>query len=402
MQRRNDRKLRHYGNIYRQQRRRRMLLAVGGTVSAVLALALLGWFLYPPVRDLILNAAVEEPASAVEVISEEPASSEPVSAAPESAPVPAAPEPAPEPEAPLHGVYAPAALAADRGAFAQLLKTASEGEADLVLVEAKGSDGIVCFKSENETAAANGTVWSRAYDPAQVVSEIKAAGMRPAARIWAFRDPLLSAERRDLAVLYGNTEARWLDNSLQNGGKSWLNPCSDEVQQYLIDLALELTNAGFEEIVVTGLQFPTGLQIEYANYGVTGFSRSEVLKTFAEKITAQIEAAGGRALINVPADSLTVGKDEKTLAALERTNDLMYGGSPDAFAGKRAFLTLGVSTDQTAIRQYLAQHPDTDWTLFVPSYAMDGTAITATSAVGAFGSDWSYILYHPRGTYLLN
>ena len=126
-----------------------------------------------------------------------------------------------------------------------------------------------------------------------------------------------------------------------------------------------------------------------------------MLKAFTEKITAQIEGAGGRALINVPADSLTVGKDEKTLAALERTNDAMYGGSPDAFAGKHAFLTLGVSTDQTAIRQYLAQHPDTDWTLFVPSYAMDGTAITATSAVGAFGSDWSYILYHPRGTYLL-
>ncbi len=267
-------------------------------------------------------------------------------------------------------------------------------------MEAKGSDGLVCFKSENETALENGTVWSMSYDAAAAAKQIKAAGMRPAARIWAFRDPLLSAARRDLAVLYGNSEARWLDNSLNKGGKSWLNPCSEEARRYLIDLAVELTEAGFEEIFLTGLQFPTGLQIEYANYGIRDFSRSQMLSDFVAEITKEVEAAGGVLRANVPADSLSSVKDERSAAQQDALNERMYGGSPDGIVGKHAYLTLGVSDDQTAVRSYLAQHSGTDWALFLPSYAMDGTAITAQAAVGPFNTDWSYVLYHPRGTYL--
>ncbi len=63
MNRRNDRKLKHYGNIYREARRKRFLIRFFGTALGLAALVLLGWFLYPPVRDMILNAPVEEPAA---------------------------------------------------------------------------------------------------------------------------------------------------------------------------------------------------------------------------------------------------------------------------------------------------------------------------------------------------
>jgi len=400
---RNARKFRRYGNIYHQARaakRAKTVLGIVAGVAVAAALAFLGWTAYPSVRDRILNGPEETvPETQAPRLSEEPSASQPSSEAPTLIVVDT--PPVAEDKGPSHGVFAPTAAAASAARLEALLAQASAGGVDRVLVDAKGIDGVLLYQSQNEIALEAQAVSPGAYDAQSVAQAIREQGMTPAARVAAFRDPLMSGYRREMAVLYGNTTARWLDNAANNGGKSWLNPCSEEARQYVIDLAVELTQAGFAEIVVDAVQFPSGLSAERASFGMPyGFSRSEALSGFVAALTEQIEAAGGRVTVNLPADCIAEGRDERAAAAVAASNANLYGGDPQAIVGGRAMVTLGASSDQTAIRSFIEKFPGIEWTVCVPSYAMDGDAITAAEAVGVFGPEQAYILYNPSGTYL--
>ena len=61
---------------------------------------------------------------------------------------------------------------------------------------------------------------------------------------------------RSMAVHYSGTQI-WLDNvSAKAGVKSWLDPSAASAVQYVGDLIDELHGMGFEQVVLTGVQFP--------------------------------------------------------------------------------------------------------------------------------------------------
>lgn len=49
---------------------------------------------------------------------------------------------------------------------------------------------------------------------------------------------------------------RWLDNKPDEGGKPWLDPFSDAAKAYLADLAKEIQESGFSQILCTDTVFP--------------------------------------------------------------------------------------------------------------------------------------------------
>ena len=78
----------------------------------------------------------------------------------------------------------------------------------------------------------------------------------PAAQLAAFTDPVSGYTDRSMAVHYSGTQL-WLDNvSAKAGGKSWLDPSAASAVQYVGDLIDELHGMGFEQVVLTGVQFP--------------------------------------------------------------------------------------------------------------------------------------------------
>ena len=110
-----------------------------------------------------------------------------------------------------------------------------------------------------------------------VASIFKEEGLVPVAALTAFRDPAGARADHALAIRYQGQEYLWLDNKASAGGNPWLNPYSTAAVEYVGDLVEEVQQLGFEQVVLTNVQFPKLSKKQ--DYGTTnGVSRADQLK----------------------------------------------------------------------------------------------------------------------------
>ena len=139
-------------------------------------------------------------------------------------------------------------------ATAQQLKAQGVEYAVLTLKDAAGN----IYYASQAAAAAGG-----------IVAEPLDAG-----HIAAFKDPISPRTDPSMAIHY-NGSALWLD--AQKNGNPWLNPYSTAAVEYVGDLVEEVQQLGFEQVVLTNVQFPKLSKKQ--DYGTTnGVSRADQLK----------------------------------------------------------------------------------------------------------------------------
>ena len=165
-------------------------------------------------------------------------------------------------------------------AAAQQLK--AQG-ADYGLVTLKDAEGTVYYASQ--VAAAAGGITADPVDPARIAAIFREEGIIPVAQIAAFKDPVSSRTDRSMAIHY-NGDALWLD--AQKNGNAWLNPYSAAAVEYVGDLVEELHGMGFEQAVLTNVQFPKFSRKQ--DYGDTaGVSRPDQLKADIAALQTRFE-----------------------------------------------------------------------------------------------------------------
>ena len=264
---------RYRRSFYSRGMRIRRIAGIGVLVLAVLAAA---WFAAPHVLDWATHTwytVVRNRDLEAESASREAAASSALAAS-EAASQAASSEPEAEPE-PLDGkaitggswaevdVSALTDDAAIRAA-AQQLKAAG---ADYGLVTLKDESGSIYYASQ--VAAAAGSIADNTVDAARIAAIFREEGIIPAAQIAAFKDPVSCYTDRSMAVHYSG-EQLWLDNvSAAAGGKPWLNPFASSAVQYVGDLIDELRGMGFEQVVLTNVQFP-GIITSKQDFGAAG------------------------------------------------------------------------------------------------------------------------------------
>ena len=268
---------RYRRSFYTREMRLKKGIGIAVLVVAVLAAAWVAaphvldwathtWYTVVRDRDLSASSAVSESASSG---AQSTAASEPAASS--------VPEKEPEPEVKgtdiVTGLWAEADVttltddAAIRAA-AQQLKAAG---ADYGVVTLKDASGTVYYASA-VAAAANGIVESPA-DPARIAAIFREEGIIPVAQIAAFKDPISSRTDRSMAIHYG--DGLWLD--AQKDGNAWLNPYSAAAVEYVGDLVAEVQGMGFEQVILTNVQFPKLSRKQ--DYGETGgVSRADQLK----------------------------------------------------------------------------------------------------------------------------
>lgn len=408
-------KIKRYGSIYgkKPSRRTAVIKKCAGTVLILAALAFAGWSLYPPVVRLFSGIGERIGAG-------DQAPLQDVSAAPDaSAPADAEPQPEPEPKPALSGVYAPPAVVNDPVAFRTLIESAKQGGINAVMIDAKNAEGEVLYQSKVPMAVDGGAVVSGAYDAAAMAKRISAEGFVPVARIHAFRDAIAPRFSRDAAVGYFDTEWSWLDNSVELGGKPWLNPYSKEARDYLSAIVEELSESGFERIIVDSVQFPSGVGLDKAGYGDTGgVSKSDCLRSFLLELEASAKPSG--TVVSVYFSGPNALSD----------NELLYGGRALSLANASAavgMMPAAFSKDSVIGGETIAD-PSADYSATVRAVAnaakggipgeteligvlqandAAGNALAAGElqrqirALNESGVE-NMILYHPNGTYLFS
>ena len=111
-------------------------------------------------------------------------------------------------------------------------------------------------------------------DAGHIAAILREEKLIPVAQLAAFKDPISPRTDPSMAIHY-NGSALWLD--AQKNGNPWLNPYSTAAVEYVGDLVEEVQQLGFEQVVLTNVQFPKLSKKQ--DYGTTnGVSRADQLK----------------------------------------------------------------------------------------------------------------------------
>ena len=159
-----------------------------------------------------------------------------------------------------HGVYvnANAAGSARGDALVDELVTAG---GNAVVFDVKDRLGRLSYTSKVALARSIGASGEATIDrPAELVGSWRDRGMYIIARLTCFHDVLLAQQRPGFAPLSRQGTGVWSERGTPN----WVDPALPEVQQYLVDLALEVAGFGVNEIQLDYVRFPTEGRIEDA------------------------------------------------------------------------------------------------------------------------------------------
>lgn len=187
-----------------------------------------------------------------------------------------------------------------------------------IMVEFKDNNGILYYQSALSQVKGTNIVSTSAVDAKELCSKIESAGLKPMAKIHAFKDIMSPNVSNDNTYRYNDTTTIWLDNSYNAGGKPWLNPFRQAAREYIIAIAEEIVDAGFKTIEIDSIQFPNVSNMSNAGLGDqnTNESKAAILKQFVQEMTTAIEAKEATVFIGVEAGAF-LGYAERQYAMTE-------------------------------------------------------------------------------------
>jgi hypothetical protein len=164
-------------------------------------------------------------------------------------------------------------------------------------------------------------------DPAAMVRAFHQQGIYVIGRVVAFKDSRLPLARPDLAVRMWRRAQR-----LFSAGARWLDAYSPEVQDYLIDVALELQGFGFDEVQFDYVRFPKGhggTLATWLHQGKRSADRSGVIAGFLERADRALSIPISADLYGlttlVDGDPRMLGQTIETVAKyVEAVSPMMY------------------------------------------------------------------------------
>lgn len=265
----------------------------------------------------------------------------PASDTPTQAPDPSdAPEPSPtpsqEPEEEIRAVN----VTVDQLLDGSAQTLAQQAGCNAVAVQVKGEWGKVQWPSQVSLARQLGTV-STTQSLNQALSALAAQDIYLVARVDCFRDQALSAANVGSSLLMTRGGNRWYDSK----GMSWVSPVNTQVRQYLTELCVELSQMGFDELVLDSAYFPDQGEVhvlaQSTNYPDT---RTTVVEQFWQELTQALEGTEVRLSAQVRGDSLVEGGVTSGM-----TPQLL-----DQYA-QRVWVTLDETATQTQVSSVLTQ-----------------------------------------------
>ncbi len=161
----------------------------------------------------------------------------------------------------------------DRG-IEKYRKITKDNKLNAVVFDMKDDYGLLRFEPKSPLLKQKGDVTAYKIDVDKVVSEFKKDDVYLIARIVVFKDKnLASYDKCQYAVWNSKTNSPWMgirgvENEKDENGnvvksktvyydENWVDPYSEEVWEYNVEIAKELVERGFDEIQFDYIRFPT-------------------------------------------------------------------------------------------------------------------------------------------------
>ena len=206
---------------------------------------------------------------------------------------------------PVRGIYVTGAMAGTSG-MDNLIQLVDDTELNTMVIDYKNDEGEI-----------TSDVYVK--DMQQLMATLKEHGIYTIARIVCFKDPTLASERPELALMKSNGTA-----VTDGNGVAWVNPCKEEVWEYLTETAEQAAELGFDEIQYDYVRFPVGKDANEADYGVEltdgvkqqmieGFLTYATNRLHEKNIVVTADVFG--TIIGSPEDTASVGQDYVNISA---------------------------------------------------------------------------------------
>lgn len=195
----------------------------------------------------------------------------------------------------------------------ELIALVEETELNAMVIDIKNDMGVVTYKMQSETVLEIESGVAYVQDMEALVQKLKEKDIYLIARIVAFKDPYLAEKKPELSLKTSNGEI-----FRDRNGEAWVNPYKHEVWDYLLEIAVEAAEIGFDEIQFDYIRFTTDNSAGEIDYGDDAKTKTkeEVITDFTECAFSTLHPMG----IVVSGDVFGTIIDNKTDAAIVGQN----------------------------------------------------------------------------------
>lgn len=250
----------------------------------------------------------------------------------------------------VRGVHVTGALASLPGKLAEYEALTKYG-LNTIELDVKDEGGEISFVPAGVPLARKTGAARNYYDPYEVAREMHHKGIYLIGRVVVFQDPYLARTRPDFAIKRPDGSV-WTTSA----GLAWVNPYDRRVWDYAVSVAAAAARAGFDEIMLDYVRFPSDGDVGSAIYpGRTSVPKGRLIASFAEYAKQRLSPLGVR--VSTALFGLSATRDMgigQVPAWISRSVDqihpmaypALYGGgelgivSPSAEPGETVFRTL--------------------------------------------------------------
>ena len=154
---------------------------------------------------------------------------------------------------PMRAIYMTSWVAGTRDWRADLINFVESTELNAVVIDIKDYSGKISFNTDNELLNTLGASENRIPDIKEFIADLHKRGIYVIGRITVFQDPHLVSMRPDLALLKESDKSIWVDYK----GLSYVDPGAQEVWDYIVTIARESWEVGFDELNFDYVRFPS-------------------------------------------------------------------------------------------------------------------------------------------------
>lgn len=165
-------------------------------------------------------------------------------------------------------------------------------EINSVVIDIKDYTGYISYLSKNQDILNYKTSKNIIYNLENLIKYLHEKNVYVIARMSVFQDPIFAKKRKDLSVysLKKTLEKEELILWKDNNALEWIDPASEEYQEYIILVAKDALSLGFDEINFDYIRFPSDGDLKDMGFPFWDKKtpRNVVLKNFFKKIREEI------------------------------------------------------------------------------------------------------------------
>ncbi|MDD5900112.1 MAG: putative glycoside hydrolase [Lachnospiraceae bacterium] len=171
----------------------------------------------------------------------------------------------------------------------ELIALVDETELNAMVIDIKDDVGNILFDSDNPLVNDMNAEVAHIKDLSAFIAKLKEHDIYCIARIVAFKDQVATKKKPEYAV-------RNKDGSVyvDREGERWLNPYNEGAREYLVGIAKEAAEAGFDEINFDYLRTSASASLSNADFGniPEGMTRIDAITGFVKYACQELKPMG--------------------------------------------------------------------------------------------------------------